>query len=84
MGLVAACGRPAHVNEGTCRIMGFDEIKNKITDAVSEHGDKVEDGIDKAAEFADEKTGGKFSDHIDTGSDKASEFMDKLDGDDES
>lgn len=63
--------------------MGFDEIKDKITDAVSDNSEKIQDGLDKAADFIDDKTGGRFSDQIDTGQEKASEFLDKIDGDDE-
>ena len=55
--------------------MGF---LDKAKDALEEHGDKVDAGIDKAADIADEKTGGKYSDHIDTGADKAKEVLDGL------
>ena len=48
--------------------MGFlDEAKDKLTDAVDQHGDKIADGIDKAADVVDEKTGGKHDDKIDLG-----------------
>lgn len=55
--------------------MGF---MDKAKDALGEHGDKVDAGIDKAADIADEKTDGKYSDHIDTGADKAKEVLDGL------
>jgi hypothetical protein len=58
--------------------VGFDEIKDKLTDAVKEHGDKIDAGIDKAADFVDEKTGGKYSEHIDAGVDKAKDALDSL------
>ncbi|WP_026875609.1 antitoxin [Jiangella gansuensis] len=61
--------------------MGFDEIKNKITDAVSGNADKVGDGVDKATDFIDDKTGGKYSEHLETADDKARDFLDGLDGD---
>ncbi len=48
-----------------------DEFLDKGKQMASEHGDKVDQGIDKAAEFADEKTGGKYSDKIDQGADRA-------------
>ena len=36
--------------------MGFmDNIKGKVSDAVDDHGDKIADGIDKAAGVADEQ-----------------------------
>jgi hypothetical protein len=45
--------------------MGFlDRFKKKAADAAEEHEDKIDDAIDKAADFADEKTGGKHTDKI--------------------
>ncbi|HZN71949.1 MAG TPA: antitoxin [Micromonosporaceae bacterium] len=41
----------------------FDKAKGKLAG----HGDDVQQGVDKAAEAADEKTGGKYSDKIDKG-----------------
>jgi hypothetical protein len=43
-------------------------------------GKAVSGGIDKAADFADDKTGGKFSEKIDDAADKAKDIVDKLDG----
>ena len=64
--------------------MGFlDKLRGKASDAVDEHGDKIADGIDKAADVADEKTGGKHTDKIDAGADKAKDALDKLDGKDD-
>lgn len=59
----------------------FDKIKDKAGEMMGQHGDKAEEGIDKAAEFADEKTGGKYSDQIDTGAEKAKDMMGGLGGD---
>jgi ABC-type transporter Mla subunit MlaD len=58
--------------------VGFDEIKDKLSDAVKRHGDHIDKGIDKAAEFVDEKTGGKYSEHIDAGVEKAKDALDDL------
>ena len=58
--------------------MGFDEIKDKLSDAVKQHGDNIDKGLDKAAEFIDEKTGGKYSEHIDAGVEKAKDALDDL------
>mgnify|MGYP001507260461 CR=1 FL=1 len=48
----------------------FDDIKGKADDLGGEHADKVEQlsdqGIERASDFADSKTGGKFADQIDT------------------
>jgi hypothetical protein len=61
--------------------MGFlDKAKSQLTKAVNEHGDKITQGMDKAAEAIDEKTGRKHSDKIAKGKVKAKEALDKLDG----
>lgn len=50
--------------------MGFDDLKNKAKDLAGQHPDQVNQGIDKAREFADEKTGNKHSEQIQQGADK--------------
>jgi hypothetical protein len=61
--------------------MGFlDDAKKKLEDAVDQRGDKISEGLDKAAGVIDEKTGGKYSDKIDKGVAKAKDGLDKLDG----
>lgn len=52
---------------------------DKAKDLVGDNADKIEDAIDKAAEVADDKTGGKHTDKIDAAADKA---KDLIDGDD--
>lgn len=56
----------------------FDRFKKSAGDAAEKHGDKVKDGLDKAGEFIDEKTGRKHSDKINDGVDKAKDSVDKL------
>ncbi|QIG41507.1 antitoxin [Nocardioides anomalus] len=64
--------------------MGFlDNAKDKLKKAVDDHGDKISDGIDKAADVASKKTGGKYDDKIVTGTDKLKDGLDKLDGKDD-
>ena len=58
----------------------FDKAKDKLTDAVDSHGDNIAEGIDKAADAVDKKTGGKHGDKLDTGADKAKDALDRLDG----
>ncbi|WP_134741262.1 antitoxin [Nocardioides sp. 503] len=58
----------------------LDDAKKKLTDAVDKHGDKISDGIDKAAAAADQKTGGKHADKIAKVQAKAKDGLDKLDG----
>jgi uncharacterized protein YjbJ (UPF0337 family) len=61
--------------------MGFlDNAKDKLSDAVDEHGDKIEAGIEKAVDVVDDKTGGKYEDKVDAAQDKASDALDSLDG----
>ncbi|WP_328997681.1 antitoxin [Kribbella sp. NBC_00709] len=58
----------------------FDNMKDKAADLVNEHGDQVGEGLDKAGDFVDEKTGGKYGDKIDQGTDMAKDQLDNLDG----
>jgi hypothetical protein len=37
--------------------INFDDLKNKAADLVEKHGDKIEDGVEKAGEFAKKKFG---------------------------
>ena len=61
--------------------MGFlDDAKKKLEDAVDKHGDKIGEGLDKAAGVVDHKTGGRYSDKISTGVDKAKDALDNRDG----
>ncbi|MGW4299018.1 antitoxin [Streptomyces sp. NPDC004646] len=62
---------------------GLDTAKEKAADLAREHGDKVQDGIDKAAHLVDERTKGKYSDKIHTGTDKAKEAVERLGRQDE-
>jgi ABC-type transporter Mla subunit MlaD len=55
-------------------------LAEKGKDLLAEHGDKVNEAIDKAADFADEKTGGKHSDKIATAAEKAKDVVEKLAG----
>jgi hypothetical protein len=55
--------------------MGFDELKDKAKDLIGQHGDKVDQGVERAGQFADEKTGGKHNEHIDKGEDKLKEGL---------
>lgn len=35
----------------------FDELKNKAQDLVEKHGDKIEEGVEKAGDFAKQRFG---------------------------
>ncbi len=58
----------------------LDDAKDKLTALVDSQGDKVGDAVDKAADFIDEKSGGKLGDKADLGADKAKDALDSLDG----
>ena len=46
-------------------------IFDKAKDALGDNLDKVESGIDKAADFVDDRTGGAHADQISSGADLA-------------
>lgn len=73
--------KPTYPNE--VRTMGFGDMKNKLNDMISKNSDKVDEGIGKAANFADEKTGGKHSDKIDSAADRARDYVDKSSDEDQ-
>lgn len=58
----------------------FDKLKRQATRAVDQHGDKIAEGLDRAAQEADRRTGGKHSPRIAKGRDQAKDRLDALDG----
>jgi hypothetical protein len=67
--------------------MGFmDKFKGmfgKGMEAAAGHEDKIEEGIDKVADVADDKTGGKYSGQIDSGAEKAKDLVEGMSNDEE-
>lgn len=53
-------------------------IFDKAKDVLNQHSDKVDQGLDKAAGVADQRTGGKHADTIDQGVDIAKEKLGDL------
>ncbi|MFI0742107.1 antitoxin [Streptomyces sp. NPDC021100] len=53
-------------------------VKDKVGGLVQQHGDKIEQGLDKAARMVDSKTDGKYSNQIRTGAGKAKEALGRL------
>ncbi len=53
----------------------FDKFKKMATD----NKDKVADGVDKATDVIDEKTGGKHTEHLDKADDAAAKFAGRSD-----
>lgn len=56
----------------------FDDIKGKAGELINGHEDQVKDGIEKAGDFVDSKTGDKFKDQVDGVQNAASDFVDGL------
>lgn len=52
--------------------------KAKVAGLAQQHGDKIDQGLDKAAKVVDAKTKGKYSDKIQTGTGKAKDAVDRL------
>ena len=61
----------------------FDNMKDKVSDLVDQHGEQVGEGIDKVGDFVDEKTGGQYADKVDQGQAGAKDALDNLDGQDD-
>jgi hypothetical protein len=59
--------------------MGWKDLFGKSRKIAAEHEDQVTGAIDKAADVADEKTGGQYTDQIDTGAEKAKDFVEGID-----
>ncbi len=58
-------------------IMG---ILDGMKDKIGEHSDKIEQGIEKAGDFVDSKTGDKYKDKVDQAQQFAKDQVDKLGG----
>ena len=55
------------------------DFLKKAKDLISGHKEQVGDGIGKAGDFIDEKTGGKYADKVDMAQEKAEGYVDGLD-----
>ncbi len=53
------------------KLKGKGGMKDKAIDFAKEHDDKIDQGIDKAADAADKATKGKYTDKIDDAAEKA-------------
>ena len=56
-------------------MVDFDDLKGKAEELLGEHGDQVEDGIDKLADLAGKKFG--HESQIDRAADKVNDFVDE-------
>ena len=50
-------------------------IFDKAKDALSEHSEHVDSGIERVGDLIDEKTGGKYADKVDQGQDLAGDKL---------
>ncbi|MFI9720152.1 antitoxin [Streptomyces sp. NPDC052396] len=56
----------------------LEPVKGKVGDLVQQHGARIEQGIDKAAQAVDARTDGKYTSQIRTGTGKAKQALDRL------
>ena len=55
----------------------LDDLKGKAQQVIGGNEQAIKDGIEKAGDFVDSKTGGKYADKIDAVQRGASDFVDK-------
>ena len=53
-------------------------MMDKAKDMAGEHGDKIDEGIDKAGGMAKEKTGGQHDDKIDQGVERGKDAVEDI------
>ena len=53
----------------------FSEFEDKAKQLASEHPDQVDEGLKRAGEFADQRTGGRFGDEIQQGEQRAEGYL---------
>ncbi|WP_426995613.1 antitoxin [Pseudarthrobacter sp. N5] len=58
----------------------FDDLKGKAKDLIQGNEQVIKDGIEKAGDFVDSKTGSKFAGQVDSVQSGASSFVDNVDG----
>ena len=70
--MVGTDPQPGWVRNGKEKIMpDFGGMADKAKDMAGDHSDKVDQGIEKAGDTVDDKTGNKFEDQVDKGQDAA-------------
>jgi MT0933-like antitoxin protein len=53
----------------------FGELADEAKKFAGEHSDQVKEGLEKAGDFADEKTGNRFGDQIKKGEEQAEKYL---------
>ena len=56
------------------------DLRTKAADATAERGDKIHEGVEKAAATADQRTGGKYHERIQKAGAKADGLVENLKG----
>lgn len=56
--------------------MGLDDMVGKAKDMLSEHGEQITEGIDKAADFVKERTDDEGDAKVDEVAEKAKDLLD--------
>ncbi len=57
----------------------LDDLKGKAQQVIGGNEQAIKDGIEKAGDFVDSKTGGKYADNVDAVQKGASNFVDNAD-----
>jgi len=57
----------------------FRKTKDAAENVAEQHGDQISDGVHKAADVVDDKTGDKYAGTVDKVENAADEIVDKLD-----
>lgn len=58
----------------------IDKLRRRKSKVAEDHGDQIADGVDKATDIADDKTGGQHTDQLDEADEKADELRDQDQG----
>jgi MT0933-like antitoxin protein len=56
-------------------VSGLGDLAGKAEELAQEHPDQVKQGVEKAGQVADEKTGGKYTDQIDKAEQAAEQHL---------
>ncbi|MFA1539296.1 antitoxin [Actinomadura monticuli] len=55
-------------------------IVDKVKQMLGQHPDKAKQGVDRAGDTFDERTGGRHADKVDRGQEKAGDYIDREGG----
>jgi hypothetical protein len=58
--------------------MGIKDVVGKAKEKLAENTEAAKQGVDKAGDIADSKTGGKYADKVDKGQDAAKDALNKM------